>query len=129
MTCSHEFNQIVVAGHISREQNKMVAYTCERGIWAFVCVVVADIDLTAENGLYAHILTTLKKVGSAEHISMVRYGTGWHTKIFGAGTNIFDTYGSIKQAVFSMAMQMHKIGHGILPSTWRVTVFIMLASR
>ena len=83
-----------------------------RQLGGFVRMVVADVDLAAENGFDAEVLAGRVEICRAEHIAVVGDGAGGHAVILGAGAEILDADGAVQQAVLGMAMQMHKVGHG-----------------
>ena len=88
--------------------------TAARQFRGLVRMIVADVNLAAENGLDAEILAGRVEIGRAEHVAVVGDGAGGHAVILGAGAEILDADGAVQQAVFGMAMQMDEIGHGRL---------------
>ena len=109
-TVADQLDQIVIAQLVSGQQNQVVA--AARQFRGFVRMIMADVDLAAENGLDAELLAGRVEIRRAEHIAVVGDGAGGHAVILGAGAEILDADGAVQQAVFGMAMQMNKVGHG-----------------
>ena len=74
-------------------------------------MIVGHIHFAAKDGLDAIIFAALEKIRSPKQVAVVGDGAGGHAKILGAGAQILDADGAVKQAVFGMAMQMNEIGH------------------
>lgn len=104
-----EPDQVVIAGHVLGKQNQMIPPA--RQLACSVRMIVTDIDLAPENGFDAHRGALLGKIGGPEHIAVIRDGAGGHTEILGPRAQVLEANGAVKQAVFRMAMQMHKIRH------------------
>jgi len=45
----------------------------------------------------------------AVHVAVVGEGHGGHAEVLGAGAEVLDADGSVEQAVFAVAVQMHEI--------------------
>ena len=99
----------MVACGVLGQQNQVVAAARQGRVRAFILVVVADVNLAPKDGFDAVILATLIKIGRAKEIAVVGDGAGGHAEILGAGAQILDADGAVKQAVFGMAMKMDKI--------------------
>ena len=104
-----QLDQIVVARGVLGQQNQVVAAARQGRLRAFILVVVADVNLAPKDGFDAVILATLIKIGRAKEVAVVGDGAGGHAEILGAGAQILDADGAVKQAVFGMAMKMDKI--------------------
>jgi hypothetical protein len=68
------------------------------------------IYLTADNGFYTCPGGPIKQLHCTEHIAMVRYGNGIHSKISGLFNHLVNANGTVEQAVFGMNMKMNKGG-------------------
>lgn len=113
----HHFHKVVVAGHVLREQDQVVAAL---GVLALgVQVIAAGIDLTAENGLDAEFRAGLLEGGRSEHVPVVCDGAGPHTVVFRLLAQVLEADGAVKHAVFGMAVEMDKIGHAAPPAAER----------
>ena len=113
----HHFHKVVVAGHVLREQDQVVAAL---GVLALgVQVIAAGIDLTAENGLDAEFRAGLLEGGRSEHVSVVCDGAGPHTVVLRLLAQVLEADGAVKHAVFGMAVEMDKIGHAAPPAAER----------
>ena len=75
-------------------------------------MIVAHVDLAADNRLQAVLLGRNVKIQGAVQVAVIGYGRGRQTEILGFGAQIVDADGPVQQAVFGMAMQMDKIAHG-----------------
>ena len=107
-----QLDQIMIALLVLGQEDQVV--TAARQFRGLVRMIVADVNLAAENGLDAEILAGRVEIGRAEHVAVVGDGAGGHAVILGAGAEILDADGAVQQAVFGMAMQMDEIGHGRL---------------
>lgn len=74
--------------------------------------VRTGIDLAAEDGPYAVFAAYLLKFGRGAEIAVIRNGAGLHAEGDGAFTESRQAYGAVEHAVFGMAVQVDKFGHG-----------------
>ena len=105
----HQLDEVVIARLVLGQQDEMVAPAGQLG--RLVEMVMADVDLAAEDGLDADLGALLGEVGRAEHVAVIGDGTGGHAEILGAVAQVLEADGPVQQAVFGMAVQMHEIGH------------------
>ena len=113
VAAAHQLDQIVVALDGLREQDQVVALAGQLG--GLVQMVVADVDLAADDGLDAEVLAGQEELGRAEQVAVVGDGAGGHAEILGAGAEILDADGAVEKAVFGVAVQVHEIGHAGTP--------------
>ena len=74
--------------------------------------VRTGIDLAAEDGPYAVFAAGFLKFGRGAEIAVIRNGAGLHAEGDGAFTESRQAYGAVEHAVFGMAVQVDKFGHG-----------------
>ena len=65
-----------------------------------------DINLTADNGLYACLSGRHKKLDSTIHNAMVGYRQAIHTQLSGPLHQLRNTAHAVKQAILGMDMEM-----------------------
>ena len=76
----------------------------------------SNVDLTADDGLNACFFTSAVKVNYAVHHAVVGDCNRALSALFDSFGQVGNTARTVKQAVFGMQMQMHKILHGLLLS-------------
>ena len=105
----HQLDEVVIARVVLGQQDKVVPFAGQFG--RLVEMVVADVDLAAENGLDADLGALLGEIGRAVHVAVIGDGAGGHAEVLGAVAQVLEADGPVQQAVFGMAVQMHEIGH------------------
>ena len=101
----HQLDQILVAGVVFAEEDHVVIALV--GAF-FEPRLRRDIDLAADNGMDALLLTGAVKVDHAVHDAVVGDGKRRKPLPLGGRGYLADTAGTVQQAVFGMNMQMRK---------------------
>ena len=112
--CGNHCNKISVSDFVLTKKNKVIA----RGI-ALALLLMArpcsNVDLTPDDGLYAGFAASGEEGYCTVHHTVVGKRHGRMPCIGRGPRNIADTTSTVKQAVFTMQMQMHKVSHDVPP--------------
>ena len=121
---AHKAQQVGVASAVTCQEDKMMSCLCKFACLVFV--IFGDIYFAAEDWGNTVVLARRIKVRGAEQIAVVGDGCRRHAERRGFFNELADLDGTVKQAEFCVAMQMHEIGHERLPAeyvallqTWR----------
>ncbi len=104
----YNFHEVVVSGIIFRQQNQMIITILSVRIFPVKAGSRRHIDLTADDGLDAHLPCRPVKVDDTVHDTMVGDGHAVHAKLPGPRRQLFDLTGTVQQTVLCMDVQMCK---------------------
>ena len=78
-------------------------------------VFLTDVELAADDRLYAGGFGGVIKIGGAENISVIGDGHRRHAQLASASDQLVDVTSAIQQRIICMQMQMDKLRHEGLP--------------
>ena len=107
-----EADEVAVAGFVFGEDEEMVVLVVFRG--GAVVVVLADVELAAEDGLDALLLRGVEEVDGAVDVAVVGHGGGGLADVAEVGGEFVDIAGAIEEGVIGVEMKVGKLSHGIV---------------
>jgi hypothetical protein len=103
----HHGNQVPVAGVIFAQQHQMAMFGIEF-MDAVKARALCHIDFAADNRLNAAGFCSLVKINRAVHYAVVGNGNSGHISLRSSIYQLFNAAGAVKQAVFTVHMEMDK---------------------
>src|SRR5579862_8529267 len=107
-----DLGQVAVAFLAFRENQKMVVgITVGRSALDIVVVLLADVQLAANDGFDAGLVRGIDEMDRAKNVAVVGHGDRRHTHLFDALDKLFDVAGAVEHGVIGMEMQVDELGH------------------
>ncbi len=103
-----EFEQIVVAGVILRQQGEMIGLGTSRSGLFLDHRSGRHVNLATDDGLDAVFFRRLDEFNDAIHVAVVRNGDGGHVHFLRLLHQLFDPNRAVEQRIFGVLMKMNE---------------------
>ena len=106
-------HQVAIAFFIFRQHQQMVVGVAV-GWSAFdvVIVLLADIELAADDGLDPDFMGGIDKMHGAKDIAVIGHSNRGHAQLFGALAEFVHVAGAVEHGIVSVQMKMDELRHG-----------------
>ena len=108
-----EADEVVVAHVVLREQHQMVVDVAHAGArLLFQPAAGGDVDLAADDGLDARLLSRVVELDGAEHVPVVGHRERRELEGGGLGHQAVQAARRVEQRILGVQVQMDEVGHG-----------------
>ncbi len=106
-------HQIAIAFFVFRQHQQMVvSIAVGRSAFDVVIVLLADVELAADDRLDPGLLGRIHEMHGAKDIAVIGHGNRGHAQFFGALAEFVHIAGAVEHRIVSVEMKMDELGHG-----------------
>ena len=115
--CTGDLQQVLVAGHILRQQQQVAGFLIQLGI-AIGHATCSQVGFNSHDRFDARLGGGIVEFHHSEHGPVVGKRQGWHAHFLGALDHLFYVAESIQQGIFRVDVKVNK-GHRMIIATGR----------
>ena len=112
-------DQVAIAFFVFGQHEQVVVVVALRG--GAMVLVLAHVELAAEDGLDALLLGGVEEVDGAVDVAVVGHGHGFLAEFGDAVDEFLDVAGAVEQGVFGVQMEVGEFGHRYFDSSFEFT--------